>query len=191
MTALLCAGAVCLSEPALARVDNWDVDGANGVIYVHGELHESACRLEMTSSRQEVALGDLATARLSTPGARGASVPFQLRLRDCQQAPPASALDERTGNRLASGQQPAVTVSFNAARDADNPQLVQAHGTSGLGLRLLDVSGRDVRLGSRGIPLWLTRGQNTLNFTVTPERTSAPLKPGYFMAMVNVNLSYD
>ncbi len=49
--------------------------------------------------------------------------------------------------------QPAVTVSFRAMRDVDNPQLVKVEGVSGLGLRLVDAQGEDVRLGSKGKPL--------------------------------------
>lgn len=31
----------------IGKVDNWDVDGANGVLQVRGVLTESACRLAM------------------------------------------------------------------------------------------------------------------------------------------------
>lgn len=41
-----------------------------------------------------------------------------------------------------------MTVSFGAPADMDNPQLVKAQGVSGLGLRLLDGRGRDVRLAA-------------------------------------------
>lgn len=87
--------------------------------------------------------------------------------------------------------QPAVTVSFRANRDADNPQLVKAQGVSGLGLRLEDGRGEDVRLGSSGKALLLTPGQNTLSYTVTPERTPASLVAGSYRAVVNFHLSYD
>lgn len=44
-------GLSLLSSTALSaeldKVDNWDVDGANGTLYVHGALTESACRLAM------------------------------------------------------------------------------------------------------------------------------------------------
>ncbi len=43
--------------PAANAVDNWDVDGANGVLYISGALTESACRLEMDSARQDISLG--------------------------------------------------------------------------------------------------------------------------------------
>lgn len=104
---------------------------------------------------------------------------------------PAGSRDLRTGGVIWADNQPAVTVSFRAPRDADNPQLVKAQGVSGLGLRLEDGRGEDVRLGSRGKPLLLTPGQDTLSYTVTPERTSSDLMAGSYRAVVDFHLSYD
>ena len=170
--------------------DNWEVDGANGVLRVHGALTESACRLEMTSARQDVDLGGTATGRLRKPGARGTPVKVELELLDCLPSRTHNR-DRRNGNLLWSASQPAVSASFNAPGDVDNPQLIQVQGTKGLALRLTDRLGRDVSLGSRGEPLWLTPGQNILTYTVTPERTSAPLMAGAYWAQVNFRLHYD
>ncbi|MGP3120272.1 fimbrial protein [Serratia nevei] len=179
-----------LLPPAQAAVDNWDVEGANGTLYVHGALTESACRLEMTSAHQDVTLGETGAGRLRTIGARGEPVRFELRLEDCLRSP-AGSRDVRTGGLTWADNQPAVTVSFRATRDADNPQLVKAHGVSGLGLRLENAQGEDVRLGSRGKPLLMTPGQNTLSYTITPERTPAALIAGSYRAVVDFHLSYD
>jgi len=181
---------LALLPSAQAAVDNWDVEGANGTLYVHGALTESACRLEMTSAWQDIALGEIGTGRLQALGARGEPVRFELRLADCLRSQ-AGSRDLRTGGMAWANGQPAATVSFNAVRDADNPQLVKAQGVSGLGLRLEDGLGRDARLGSRGAPLMLTPGQNTLSYTVTPERTPATLVPGSYRAVVDFHLSYD
>ncbi|WP_273830950.1 fimbrial protein [Serratia bockelmannii] len=175
---------------AQAKADNWDVDGANGTLYVYGALTESACRLDMTSAHQDIALGETGTGRLQTIGGQGTPVRLDLRLMDCLHSP-AGSQDERTGGLTWADNQPAVTVSFTATRDADNPQLVKALGVSGLGLRLESAQGDDVRLGSRGKPLLLTPGQNTLSYTVTPERTPAPLMAGSYRAVVDFHLSYD
>ncbi|PNU35500.1 fimbrial protein [Serratia marcescens] len=176
--------------PAAQAVDNWEVDGANGVLHISGALTESACRLEMDSARQDIWLGEVATGQLVQVGARGVPVAFELRLRDCLRAP-AESRDERTGALSWAHDQPAVRVAFNAPADADNPQLVKAQGVSGLGLRLLDAHGQDVRLGSRGEPLWLTPGSDTLSYTVTAERTAVPLNAGAYRAIVDFSLSYD
>jgi len=68
---------------------------------------------------------------------------------------------------------------------------VKAQGVSGLGLRLLDAQGRDVRLGGRGAPLWLTPGSNVLGYRVMPERTVAPLRAGSYRAVVDFHLDYE
>lgn len=182
-------GMFLLSSPSRAT-DNWMVEGANGILYVHGALTESACRLDMASLRQDVVLGHIGTGSLLNVGARGEPVGFELKLTDCLRSP-ASSLDIRTGNRVWADNQPAVTVSFRATHDADNPQLVKVHGVSGLGLRLLDIEGQDVRLGSRGKPLLLSPGQNTLRYTVMPERTPADLVAGDYQATVDFQLNYE
>lgn len=179
-----------LLPSAQATVNNRATEEANGSLYVHGALTESACRLEMSSARQDVALGEAGSGRLSTVGAQGTPVRFELRLADCLPSQ-AGSRDLRTGRPIWANEQPAVAVSFEATRDADNPQLVKAQGVAGLGLRLEDGQGRDVRLGSRGVPLLLVPGQNTLSYTVTPERTPAALAAGSYRAVVGFQLSYD
>lgn len=176
--------------PTAQAVDNWDVGGASGVLEIRGALTESACRLDMDSVRQEVWLGESATGSLARPGDRGVPVSFALRLRDCLRGPSVSR-DERTGARYAAADQPAVRVSFLAPADTDNPRLVRAQGVSGMGLRLLDGQGRDMRLGSRGEPLWLAPGDNALIYRVAAERTAAPLTAGAYRALMTFNLSYD
>jgi type 1 fimbria pilin len=176
--------------PAAHSADNWNVDGANGVLRVHGALAESACRLEMESAYQDVWVGETGTARLAQIGAQGTPVVVQLRLRDCLRSP-ANNRDERSGNLLWAPYQPAVLVSFSAPADVNNPQLVKVRGASGLALRMSDSLGRDIRLGSRGAPLMIAAGQDTLNYTVTPERTRAPLQAGAYSAQLNFKLNYD
>lgn len=183
-------GTVLMLLPPSHAADNWEVEGANGTLYVHGALTESACRLEMSSARQDVWLGETGTASLATLGAQGTPVAVELRLRDCLRNP-ASQRDSRTGTLTWAPNQPAVTVSFSAPSDLDDPQLVKVQGGSGLALRLSDPQGRDVRLGSRGDPLFLTPGQSSLSYTLTPERTKAPLVAGAYRAAVDFKLSYD
>lgn len=176
--------------PSALAADNGQVEGAHGVLHVRGELTESACRLEMASAYQAVQLGNTATAQLAKAGDRGAPVSVQLQLRDCLRSPAVNR-DQRTGNLLWSTQQPAVSVSFIAPADADNPELVKVHGASGLALRISDERGGDIRLGSRGAPLALAVGQNALNYRITPERTRAPLLSGAYAAVVDFRLNYD
>lgn len=164
--------------------------GNNGMLLVHGALTEGACRLEMSSARQDIWLGDATTGSLATPGSRTEPVAFQLRLRDCMRMG-AAIMDPRLGYRLWDAYQPAVTVSFTAPADADNPQLVRVQGASGLGLRLLDADKQDVRLGSRSRPQLLALGDNGLRFYVMAERTRAPLVAGAYRAAIDFRMNYD
>lgn len=189
MVPVVIASMMALMPDAQAG-DNAGVDGANGVLHVHGALTESACRLEMTSAYQDVSLGEIGTARLAQVGAQGTPVTVQLHLRDCLRSP-ANNRDERNGNLLWSAHQPAVSLSFVAPADVDNPQLVKVRGASGLALRMNDTFGRDIRLGSRGAPLMLAVGQDTLDYIVTPERTRAPLQAGAYSAQLNFRLNYE
>lgn len=177
-----------IAAPAFA--DNWDVDGEHGVLHVYGTLTESPCSLEMGSAWQSVDLGNTGTAQLRQAGDRAVPVPVQLRLRDCQSVT-ARNRDDRSGSLLWSHSQPAVSVSFTAPGDMNNPQLVAVTGVSGLGLRMADRYGQDVRLGGRGKPVLLTPGQDTLTYTIIPERTAAPLRAGAWHALVNIGLEYD
>ncbi|CAO95309.1 MrfX protein [Erwinia tasmaniensis Et1/99] len=188
MPLTLCA--ILLWLPSSHASDNWEIEGSHGTLQVQGNLTESACRLDMSSARQDVWMKDTGTARLAVPGDRAAPVAFEMRLTDCLRTQ-AGQRDGRTGALSWSSVQPTVSVSFHAPADMDNPQLVKAQGVSGLGLRLLDSRGEDVRLGSRGKPLFLTPGHSSLYYTVIPERTSAPLLAGAYRAAVDFQLSYD
>lgn len=185
---MFCVGFSLIS--AAHSADSWNVEGANGVLRVHGALTESACRLDMASAWQDIALGEIGTGRLREVGAQGTPVAVQFTLQDCLPGPTRNR-DSRSGNQLWSTAQPAVSVSYIAPADADNPRLVKVQGAGGVALRMTDPRGRDVRLGSRGEPLLLAPGQNVLTYTVTPERTSAPLKVGAYWAQLNFHLSYD
>ncbi|MGI1755408.1 fimbrial protein [Serratia marcescens] len=186
----LCLTVMLWLLPPAQAADNWQLEGAHGVLHVQGELTESACRLEMASAYQTVSLGNTTTAELTLAGDRGVPVNAQLQLRDCLRTP-SNNRDTRSGNRVWSTQQPAVSVSFIAPADADNPELVRVQGASGLALRITDTQGRDIRLGGRGAPLALAVGQSALNYSITPERTRAPLQPGAYAAVVGFQLSYD
>lgn len=187
---LLMNVAIWVMVPSVHAANNGDVNDVYGVLHVRGALTESACRLEMQSAWQDVWLGETGTARLAQIGDRGIPTSIRLYLRDCLRIP-TNDIDLRSGNRLWSTEQPAVSVSFVAPLDENNPQLVKVRGASGLGLRMTDALGRDVLLGSSGSPLMLTPGQDVLNYSVTVERTRAPLQAGAYSSHVDFKLSYD
>lgn len=182
--------ACTLYHPAIQAADNWNVDGAHGVLRVHGSLTESACRLATSSAWQDIQMGDIGTAQLSHIGQRGKAVTFELKLEDC--ASSASRLsDSYTGNVTWSNTQPSVSISFKAPLDADNPELIKVSGAGGLGLRLKDMLGRDVRVGGHATPILLTPGNNQLVYSIAPERTRANLVAGNWWSLINIGLDYQ
>ncbi len=164
------------------------VDGESGVLHVRGSLTESPCALEMSSAWQSVSLGNTGSAQLEKDQTQSVSV--QLHLRDCQ-ALTSRNRDDISDNLVWGIGQPAISVRFTAPVDKDNPQLFAVSGASGFGLRLKDVHGRDVRPDSKGSPLLLNHGQDTLIYSLTPERTRAPLIAGAWYAIINFDLEYD
>jgi len=170
-------------------VDHWDVYGAHGVLQVHGSLTESACRLATRSAWQDVPMGNISSGELQNIGDRGKPVRVELSLEDCMSSGSRNR-DTITGSTSWSNLQPAVSVSFQASQDMDNPQLVKVSGAKGLALRITDSTGQDIRLGGHDTPLLLSPGQNQLTYTITAERTREPLSPGDWWSLINIGLSY-
>lgn len=167
-----------------------DIEGMNGLLNINGAMHETPCSLEMTSLHQTIDLGAVSTSQLQRPGDQATTVAFQLHFTDCQRTA-GSIRSERTGNLAWSAFQPVLSVTFVAPADDDDPRLVKVQGITGMGLRLTDDVGRDVRLGSRGEPLFLALGSSARTWNVQPTRTSAPLTSGAFRAVVDFRLNYD
>ena len=166
------------------------VDDFNAILHVTGSLLESACHLDMSSSYQEVKLGEIATADFARPGDQGTPVAVQLTLRGC--------IRTRGGRREANGgamawsdAEPVVGIKFRAQADPDTPELVGVRGARGFGLRLTDSQQHRIGLGVVSRARFVAPGDATLTYYVTPERTSAPLQPGNFQAYINLFLTYD
>ena len=170
--------------------DDEDLEGMVGMLNIRGSMHEMPCSLEMNSLHQTIDLGAVSAGQLQRPGDQATSKPFQLQFKDCQRTA-GSIANARTGNLTWSAHQPVLSVTFVAPADADDPRLVKVQGITGMGLRLTDDVGRDVRLGSRGEPLFLALGSSTRTWNVQPTRTSAPLTSGAFRAVVDFRLNYD
>ncbi|WP_393949826.1 fimbrial protein [Kluyvera intermedia] len=190
IAALLIACAMSLPSVACANPDNWDVEGEHGELHIYGEFVEGACRLDMASQNQEVALGLIPTQNLSKVGSRGEAIAFVLRLRDCVHVG-GYMLDQRTGNHLWDRYQPMVSVTFIAPADTDTPELIKVQGISGMGLRMTDSTGREIRLGQRGAPQFAVPGNDALIYRVQPERTAQALTSGEWRATVGFELNYD
>lgn len=173
----------------LDKVDNWDVDGAHGTLYVTGALTESACRLAMSSAYQTVNLGTTGTGQLQHEGQTGTPVAVQLRLEDCLSGE--SRNRNKLGNLLWSPDMPAMKIRFLAAADNQNPQLAAVTGAKGIALQLSNASYHPLAIGQYSTPELVSPGQNQLTYYVTPIRTTAGLSSGAYQAIIRFQVSYD
>jgi len=166
------------------------VSADGGALYVHGVMRENTCRLEMDSAWQDVDLGDISRADVSLVGKMTKPVTVTLYLRDCPEIPTRSAnITPLTHTR--STQQPGYQARFVAPTDALNPDLIKVTGVSGIGLRLKDSHGQTVKMAQQSDTVLLNPGQDMVNFTLAPERTTAPLVVGPYHALINFSMIYQ
>lgn len=184
------AGSTLFSSAHALEANNWNVDGAHGVLHVYGSLTESACRLDMTSAWQDINLGNTGTSELLEVGQRGTPVEVRLKLQDCLISS-ARNVNVLTNTITWSRSQPAISATFVAPVDDNNPELIKVEGNQGVALRLTDKFGQNVGLGHRGAPYLLIPGQDELTYYIALERTQDFLDPGAFRAQIHFNLNYD
>ncbi|WP_297198279.1 fimbrial protein [uncultured Pluralibacter sp.] len=173
-----------------ANSQNRNETSLTGRIEVRGELVENACRLELDSAYQEIDLGVQPTSHFQLVGDYGKPVSFELTFMDCLRTGSATR-DDRSGSQFFDNYQPSVTVSFLAAADSTNSDLVAASGTSGLGLIIKDQRNRAVRIGFPGQQFVLTPGQDSIRYTITPVRTAEPLIAGAFYTTIFFHMMYN
>lgn len=185
-----------VSAPSLADnngnlyrpVDNWNVDGQHGVVYVKGSLTESPCRLAMTSSYQMVEMGNIDTGTLQHDG-KGSPIPFQIELEDCLET--ATRLENvQSGMTAWSSTQPAVKIRFVAPTVPFYTDFARVMGAQGLGLAVTTPSGALLPMGKNSEPQLLPSGQSQLTYYVTPVRTGQ-LVPGAYSALIAFEMLYE
>ncbi|MDX4945445.1 fimbrial protein [Providencia manganoxydans] len=169
-------------------VDNWNVDGQHGVVYVKGSLTESPCRLAMTSSYQMVEMGNIDTGTLQHDG-KGSPIPFQIELEDCLET--ATRLENvQSGMTAWSSTQPAVKIRFVAPTVPFYTDFARVMGAQGLGLAVTTPSGALLPMGKNSEPQLLPSGQSKLTYYVTPVRTGQ-LVPGAYSALIAFEMLYE
>ena len=167
-----------------------EIVGTVGWLYVEGAMHEAACRIQMDSRWQNISLPDVSPQALTRPGDAGDATPFQIKLEGCIRS--AGRVVDQQKNTLAwSSQQPIVTLTFAGVAAASNPALFGVNGTTGIGLRLMDSKGQQIRPSVYSEPQFLNPGDNTLQFSVAPERTAATLMPGSYSATLDFQIHYQ
>ncbi len=169
---------------------SWGIDGLMGKIQVRGVLTESACRLDLNSSYQEIDLGTLPTGHFQNVGDSGNPVSFSIVLRDCLRSGTSND-DPLSGLKVLDRYQPSVTLHFLATVTAENENIIPMKGVDGIGLVISDKYHKTVKPGHGGRPLLITPGQDTLKYYVTPVRILGPLHAGTFRGNILFYMSYD
>ncbi|EJD6498858.1 type 1 fimbrial protein [Providencia rettgeri] len=189
---LLFSAIVFSFAPVIASsLDSWNIDGLHGKLTVNGMMTEAPCTMDVTNSmRQEVSLGEIPSYSLRKPGDRAEPVSFNLEFRNCIRTE-SRMRDVRTDTPLWDAMQPVISVSFIAVSDEHFPEMLSVKGVSGLALEITDAQREDIRLGSQGRPQFLNSPQGTLQYFVTPVRTSEKLTEGSFTAVMDFKVDYD
>ncbi|BBG60728.1 fimbrial protein [Providencia rustigianii DSM 4541] len=193
-------GALCLVAvlPAVANdnrylfrpTDGWEVDGQHGVIHVSGSLTENPCELAMESSNQSVSLGNISFSELNHSERTMQPVPFKIELLNCLQVQ-TELQNFQTGQSVWSSTQPAVKVKFLAASVPENANIIRINGAHGFGLQVANSAGQMLPIGKASNPTLISSGQNSLIYYVSAIRTSGPLIPGAFSALIAFEMLYD
>lgn len=190
LLALALLGNALLPWTVNAKPNEWNVQGLHGEMHIEGAFAEGPCQVDMPSAFQEIVLPPVLNAYLRRPGDRSSPLIFTIKLRDCM-ASGGGQTDRYTGTQTWDARQPVVAVAFTGVTEPDSPALLKVEGVSGIGVRLTDASRRDVRIGTRSAPQFVSPGQDRLVFYAAVERTSAPLTTGVYRATADFQLDYE
>ncbi|WP_272690366.1 MULTISPECIES: fimbrial protein [Providencia] len=169
---------------------NWDVEGANGKIFVYGSLTESACHLSMDSAFQSVDLGNIDTASLKVIGAQGHKTPIYIELLDCIETPTVLR-DDKSGNITWSTSQPGMKIRFIAPVVPFRPSIARVEGVTGLGLQITNLKGNEIVFGEYSEPQLISSGQNILTYYVAPVRVAEKLQAGAYRSVISFQITYE
>lgn len=169
---------------------NWDVEGANGKIFVYGSLTESACHLSMDSAFQSVDLGNVETASLKAIGAQGHKTPINIELLDCIETP-TILRNNKSGNVTWSTSQPGMKIQFIAPVIPFRPNIASVEGVTGLGLQITNPKGKEIAFGEYSEPQLISSGQNILTYYVAPIRVAEKLQAGAYRSVISFQITYE
>lgn len=169
---------------------NWDVEGANGKIFVYGSLTESACHLSMDSAFQSVDLGNIETASLKTIGAQGHKTLVNIELLDCIEIPTVLR-NNKSGNVTWSLSQPGMKIRFITPVVPFRPNIARVEGVNGLGLQITNPKGKEIAFGEYSEPELISTGQNILTYYVAPVRIAEKLQAGAYRSVISFQITYE
>lgn len=170
--------------------ENWDIEGANGKIFVYGSLTESACHLSMDSAFQSVDLGNIETASLKTIGAQGHKTPINIELLDCIETSTVLK-NNKSGNVTWSISQPGMKIRFITPVVHFRPNIARVEGVNGLGLQITNPKGKEIAFGEYSESELISTGQNILTYYVAPVRIAEKLQAGAYLGVICFQIMYE
>lgn len=181
---------VCAANASVNSLGYKYIDSQSGIIEVNGVLTQSACRLDLSSSHQEIDLGMLGTGSFQKIGQFGTPVPLNISIKDCLISQ-TFKFDDFTKTTMIDRYQPSVSFSFLSSVTSENHNFVAVTGSTGIGLAIKDPYDKIIRIGGKGEALLLQQNQDILKFTITPVRIDETLSTGKFHAIIFFYLKYD
>lgn len=170
---------------------NWDVDGLNGELYVHGELLESPCTLDEESLEQEFSLGESNTSLFRHVGDMSLPTLINLRFKGCG-INNGIAVDEfHSGNLIYTPDEAIIKLHFNGIPDRSDSNFFKINGEAkGIAIRLEDNRGNIIIPNKHHHPMIISKGKSGVSFTAQIVKTNNELKVGEFNSVINISLEY-
>ncbi|MGS3451036.1 type 1 fimbrial major subunit FimA [Klebsiella electrica] len=138
---------------------------AGGTVHFRGSLVDAACAVSADSADQIVTLGQYTLHHFKNVGDSSSTIPFKIKLEDCDSQTAGTAAVAFSGQRDAGGELLAIDSSTNG----------NTATASGVGIQILDEASQKVTPdGSTfSTPHKLVDGENVLNFSAQYISTSA------------------
>lgn len=164
--------------------------GESFTIQVSAKLVQAPCWMKLNSRDQTVVLPPVPTTQLSAVGNKSAKTDFRIEMRGCT-SEPGVQVDKRSGLKTWSVDSPVVSVMFTGVQDAESPSLFAVSGATGIALEITDSRGNTVLPGIATAPFIVQTINAAMPLQVALVRTSAPLTPGSWRAVLQFVVNYD
>ncbi|HFF8525009.1 TPA: fimbrial protein [Providencia rettgeri] len=170
---------------------NWDVDGLNGQLYVHGELLESPCTLDEESLEQEFSLGENNTSQFRHVGDMSLPILINLKLKGCGISNGIDFDEFHSGNLIYTPDAAIIKLHFNGIPDKSDYNFFKVNGgAKGIAIRLEDNKGNIIIPNKYHHPMIISKGTSGISFTAQIVKTNNELEVGEFNSVINISLEY-
>lgn len=161
-------GGVAINSLAAETLNAFQTDGLYGRLNMNGSIIKNACSISLDSVDQTVDFGKIPVSRFMQAGPEILSVPFKIRVNNCDQKE-GSRLAVNALNRVSFAGGYTVLAKFYGDTVAGHPDLLGGKmAIPGVGLRIrMDKSSTVINFNQQTDPLPLFRGNGELLFYAT------------------------